>query len=126
MTGETGQAVGTAIGAGVASIIPGVGTASGALAGQKFVKGMNAIAKVGSLGGKNRPSGDPDNPISTALRKFSGNVISKSLKKDSQNVGNFTPSEKEKHKLVGDYAKKLQGNKDRYRPGHGNSKGRTV
>jgi hypothetical protein len=120
LTGETSQAMAAATGATVGSVIPAVGTASGALTGQRFMKGMNAIAKVGSLGGRNRPSGDPDNPISNALRKFSGDVISRGLKKDSQNAENFTPSEREKHKLVSDYAKKLQRGKEGYRPKPGN------
>ncbi len=119
MTGETGQAVGAATGAAVASIIPGVGTASGALAGQKAMKGLNTVAKLGGMGGKPKFS-DPNNPISSFLKKFSGDSISGSLKKDSKNFNNFTPEEKEKHKLVSDYAKKLQKGKEGYKPRSGN------
>ena len=119
MTGETGQAVGAAAGAAVASVIPGVGTASGALAGQKAIKGLNVAAKLGGMGGKPKFS-DPDNPVSSFLKKFSGNSIAGNLKKDSKNYENFTPDEKEKHKLVSNYAQKLQKGKESYKPKSGN------
>jgi hypothetical protein len=115
MTGETSQAMAAASGAAIGSIIPGIGTASGALAGQRTMQGFNTIAKIGGMGGKPKHE-DPNNPISKALQKFSGGVISKNLKKDSKNFANFTPGEKEKHKLVSNYAKKLQRGKESYRP----------
>ena len=89
------------------------------------MQGLNAVAKLGALGGKPKYS-NSDNPVSSFLKKVSGGVIAKGLKKDAQNFENLTQSQKEKHKLVGDYAKKLQGTKDRYRPGQGKNKGRTV
>ncbi|HEY5039298.1 MAG TPA: hypothetical protein VIJ93_09530, partial [bacterium] len=125
LTGETGQAMAAATGAAVGSIIPGVGTASGALTGQRTMKGLNAVAKLGAIGGKPKYS-SPDNPVSSFLKKVSGNSISKGLERDAKNSENFTQSQRDKHKLVSDYAKKLQGKKDRYRPGQGNNKGRTV
>ena len=123
ITGETGQAVTAATGAAFGSIIPGVGTASGAMAGQKTMQGFNAVAKLGAMGGKPKYS-NPDNPVSNFLKKLSGNSISKSLKRDSND--SLSPDESKKRQLVGDYAKKLQGTKDRYRPGQGKNKGRTV
>ena len=63
----------TAAGAAVGSIIPGVGTASGALAAQRTMKGLNAMARLGGIGGKPKPE-DPDNPISNFLKKLSGNI----------------------------------------------------
>ncbi len=110
MTGETGQAVATATGAAVGSVIPGLGTASGALAAQKFTKGLNAVAQIGSLGGKPRPSGNPDNPVSNFLKSKSGNVISHHLGKDSKNIDLSNP-EMEKRQYLGAYAKKLQRSK---------------
>jgi hypothetical protein len=125
LTGETSQAMAVATGAAVGSVIPGVGTASGALAGQRTVQGFNALAKLGGLGGRPKTE-DQDNPISNYLRKVSGNVITGSLKRDSQNAGNYSTNEKEKRKLVSDYAKKLQQGKDYKRPGQGSQGKRTV
>jgi hypothetical protein len=125
MTGETGQAMAAATFGAVGSIIPGVGTATGALAGQKTMKGLNTIAKLGGMGGKPKYS-DPNNPVSGFLKKFSGGVIAGSLKRDAQNNESLSPDERKKRQLVSDYAKKLQGKKDSYRPGPGNNKGRTV
>jgi hypothetical protein len=119
MTGETGQAMGAAAGAAVASVIPGVGTAGGALAGQKTMKGLNAVAKLGGMGGKPKYS-NPDNPVSSFLKKMSGASIAGSLKGDGKNFDNLTSNEKEKHKLVSNYAQKLQKGKESYKPKSGN------
>ena len=121
-TGETGQAVGAGVGSVVGSVIPGAGTASGALWGQRAVAGMNTLARVGSMGGKSRHGGEGSNPISEMIQKFSGNVIARGLKKDSQNFQNLSPDEKAKHKLVSDYADRLRtgkkgGDADRYSGG---------
>ena len=113
MTGETGQAMGAATGAALGSFIPGVGTASGALAGQKTMKGLNALARLGGIGGKPKFS-DPNNPVSNFLKKASGNVIAGSLKRDAVEAGSLSPNEAKKRALVSDYAKKLQGGKERY------------
>ncbi len=118
MTGETSQAMAAATGAAVGSIIPGIGTAGGALAGQKSMQGLNTIAKLGGLGGKPKRE-DSDNPVSGFLKKFSGNVIAGSLKRDAQGTGTFSTNENEKRKLVGDYAKKLQQGKEYKRPWKG-------
>jgi hypothetical protein len=125
LTGETSQGIAAAAGAAMGSVIPWVGTASGALAGQRTMQGFNTIAKLGALGGKPKRS-DPDNPVSDFLKKLSGNVIAGSLKRDSQNAGNFTTNEMEKRKLVSDYAKKLQQRKDYKKPWHGPQGKRTV
>ncbi len=119
LTGETGQAMGAAAGAAVASVIPGVGTAGGALAGQKTMKGLNAVAKLGGIGGKPKYS-NPDNPVSSFLKKMSGASIAGSLKSDSKNFENLSTNEKEKHKLVSNYAQKLQKGKESYKPKSGN------
>ena len=118
MTGETSQAMATASGAAIGSMIPGVGTASGALAAQRTMKGLNVMAKLGGIGGKPKPEGQ-DNPVSNFLKKFSGNSIAGSLKRDSQNEGSLSTNEREKRKLVSEYAKKLQQGKDYKKPGQG-------
>ncbi len=122
-TGETSQAIASATGAAIGSIIPGVGTASGALAGQKTMKGLNAVAELGAIGGRPKHE-NPNNPVSSFLKKMSGGSISKSLKRDSQNSELFTPDERKKRQLVGDYAKKLQGIRDKpwQRPGSGSGR----
>lgn len=113
MTGETGQAMATATGAALGSFIPGVGTASGALAGQRTMKGLNALARLGGIGGKPKFH-DKDNPVSNFLKKASGNVIAGSLKRDAVEAESLSPNEAKKRALVSDYAKKLQGGKERY------------
>ena len=118
MTGETSQAMATASGAAIGSMIPGVGTASGALAAQRTMKGLNVMAKLGGIGGRPKPEGQ-DNPVSNFLKKFSGDSIAGSLKRDSQNEGSLSTNEREKRKLVSDYAKKLQQGKDYKKPGQG-------
>jgi hypothetical protein len=123
-TGETGQAAMAAAGAAVGSFIPGVGTAGGALAGQRAMQGLNTMARLGGMGGKPRHE-DPDNPVSSFLKKASGNVIAGSLKRDPQNTEALSPDERKKRQLVGDYAKRLQSGRGRYaqkpdnRPGRG-------
>ncbi len=117
LTGETTQGVVAAGGAAVGSMIPGVGTASGALAGQRLVKGMNAIARVGAVGGKPSLKGGSDNPIAESLRKFSGGVIEGGLKKEAKDPKTMSPSEKKKHDLVSNYAKKLKGERFTPKPG---------
>jgi hypothetical protein len=118
MTGETSQGMAAATGAAIGSIIPGVGTASGALAGQRTVQGLNAVARLGGIGGKPKRS-DPDNPVPNFLKKLSGNVIAGSLKRDSQSNESLSLDERKKRQLVGDYAKKLQGNKPYKKPWRG-------
>src|SRR5208282_3729577 len=83
MTGETSQGVAAATGAAIGSVIPGVGSAGGALAGQRTMQGLNAFAKLGGMGGKPKHQ-DPDNPVSNVLKMLSGKVIAGSLKRDSQ------------------------------------------
>lgn len=116
VTGETGQAAVAAAGAAVGSIIPGVGTAGGALAGQKMMKGLNAIAKVGGIGGKPK-QGDSDNPISNFIKKTAGNVISRNLDKEWKKNLDVSPLEVEKRRALGAYAKRLQ----RSKPGGGSN-----
>ena len=123
-TGETSQGMAAATGAFAGSIIPGVGTAGGALAGQRTMKGFNALAKLGGMGGKPKYGKETDNPVSKALKKFSGNVISKGLAKEDQQGKTYSPDESKKRQLVGEYAKKLQGKKP-IKPDQG-SKGRSV
>lgn len=120
-TGETTQGFAAATGAAVGSVIPGVGTASGALAGQRLVKGMNAIARIGAVGGKSGQKGGSDNPIAESLRKFSGNVIEGRLKKEGKDPDSMSPNEKKKHDLVSSYAKRLKG--ERFTPKQGNKGG---
>jgi len=112
MTGETGQAMAAAGGAFAGSIIPGVGTATGALMGQKTMQGFNTVMKLGGLGGKPTTK-NPDNPIPSFLQKISGGSISKSLKRDARDPDAISPNEKTKRELVGNYAKKLQGIKNK-------------
>jgi hypothetical protein len=112
VTGETGQAVAAASGAFAGSIIPGVGSAGGALIGQRTMQGFNSVMKLGGLG--SRPTrNDPNNPVSKFLQKISGSSISKSLRRDSRDPDSISPNEKKKRELVGDYAKKLQGIKNK-------------
>jgi hypothetical protein len=118
MTGETSQGVAAATGAAVGSIIPGVGSAGGALAGQRTMQGLNAFAKLGGMGGKPKHH-DPDNPVSNALKLLSGNVIAGSLKRDSRPNESLSVDEMKKRQLVGEYAKKLQGLKPYQKPGSG-------
>ena len=122
-TGETSQGMAAATGAAVGSIIPGVGTASGALAGQKTMKGFNALAKLGSMGGRGKNEEESKNPISKAIQNFSGNVISKNLKKEDQQGKTYTSNEIKKRQLVSEYAKKLQGKKLNAKPGDQGPKG---
>ncbi len=121
VTGETGQAVASATGAAVGSIIPGVGTASGALAGQKAMKGINTIARIGAVGGRPSQKGGSDNPIAEFMRKTSGNVIAGRLKGESKNLDSMSPNEKKKHELVSNYAKRLKA--ERFTPKQGNRGG---
>ncbi len=108
-TGETGQAVGTAAGAAVGSIIPFVGTTAGAVAGGRFVKGLNMIGNVGGIGGRDRGGEGTDNPVSGLVRKFAGDSISKGMDKEfTRSKGDFSKEEMEKRRLIGSYAKRLQ------------------
>lgn len=106
LTGETAQAVATATGSMVGSVIPGLGTAGGALWGQRVTKGLNAVMQVGSLGGK--PDQPSDNPLSNTLKRFSGNVISGNLAKDTRKNLEVSEKEAKKRQLIGGYAKRLQ------------------
>ena len=121
VTGETTQGLAAAGGAVLGSVIPGVGTASGALAGKRLVKGMNAIARIGGVGGKPGQKGGSDNPIAEFLRKTSGNVIEGGLKKEGRDPESMSKNEKKKHELVSNYAKKLKG--ESFTPKKGNRGG---
>jgi hypothetical protein len=123
-TGETSQGLAAATGAAFGSIIPGVGTASGALAGQKTMKGFNSLAKLGSMGGRGKNEEESDNPVSKALKKFSGNVISKNLSKEDQQNKSYSVDERKKRQLVSEYAKKLQGKKPNPNSGYQGPKGK--
>lgn len=108
VTGETGQAVGTAAGAMVGSIIPALGTSAGALAGGRFVKGLNMMGNMAGMGGKER-GGEEGSPVSSLIRQFSGEKISQSLDKEfARKKGDFSKEEMEKRRLIGSYAKGLQ------------------
>src|SRR5665213_1557602 len=82
LTGESSQAMAAASGAFAGSIIPGVGSAGGALVGQRTMQGFNSVMKLGGLGGKPTRNG-PNNPVSKFLQKVSGGSISKSLNRDA-------------------------------------------
>ena len=88
------------------------------------MKGFNALAKLGGMGGKPKYGKETENPVSKALKKFSGNVISKGLAREDQQGKTYSPDESKKRQLVGEYAKKLQGKKP-IKPDQG-SKGRSV
>jgi hypothetical protein len=115
LTGESSQAVAAATGAFAGSIIPGVGSAGGALVGQKTMQGFNSVMKLGGLGSKPNRN-NPNNPVSKFLQKVSGGSISNSLKRDARDPDSISLNEKKKRELVGDYAKKLQGIKNK-KPG---------
>ena len=114
LTGETGQGLAAAGGAAVGSLIPGVGTASGALTGQRIMKGLNAVARVGSMGGKPSQKGGSDNPIAEFLRKTSGGIIEGRLKGEGKKMESMSPNERKKHELVSNYAKRLKGERGSY------------
>ena len=79
------------------------------------MQGFNSVMKLGGLGSKPNRN-NPNNPISKFLQKVSGGSISKSLKRDSRDPESMSLNEKKKRELVGDYAKKLQGIKNK-KPG---------
>ncbi len=112
MTGETSQAMAAAGGAMAGSVIPVVGSASGALAARNTMKGFNVVAKLSGIGGKKYGRDKQgNNPIAGFLKKHSGHAISKGLQRD--NTGSFSESEAKKRKIVGDYANKLRGIKNK-------------
>jgi hypothetical protein len=112
LTGESSQAMAAATGAFAGSIIPGVGSAGGALVGQRTMQGFNSVMKLGGLGGKPTKNGT-NNPVSKFLQKVSGGSISKSLNRDARDPNSISSDEKKKRELVGEYAKKLQGTKNK-------------
>lgn len=114
VTGEGGQALATAMGAAAGSVIPGVGTVAGAGMGEKFTKGMNAIAHVGAWGSKHN---DTEGPVTGFFKKFASNSILKRL--DKEGGIDLSEAELEKRQALAGYAKKLQ----RTKQGMGGSRG---
>jgi hypothetical protein len=106
VTGEAGQAAATAAGAAVGSVVPFVGTAGGAMAGQKIMKGIHMGAKFAGFSTKNRGEQGETNPTSSLIKRFSGDMISKNLAKDYNK--NFSQKETANRQLIGAYARRLE------------------